>query len=152
LYAYNLDMPKQTFLNLTDKKRNQLVATALKEFADRDYNTASVSKIVERAGIAKGSFYQYFKDKQDLYLYLVAIASQKMLDFIAQTPPPDPDADFFETLRWQMAASVKVAVKFPMHSKLLRRAYSSPLPFRDRLLEKAKEIREDHFHTMVASA
>lgn len=145
-------MPKQTFLNLPDEKRKALLEIALDEFANNDYNTASVSKIVEKAGIAKGSVYQYFEDKQDLFLYLLDYANQEMLSAIQGTPPPDPNADFFETLRWQMSVTVQAAMKYPVHSKLARRAYSSPLPFHDAILEKAKKIRQEHFQAMVARA
>lgn len=145
-------MPKPTFLNLPEEKRKAFVEIALEEFASNDYNTASVSKIVEKAGIAKGSVYQYFEDKQDLFLYLLDVANQEMMAHIMQTPPPDPDADFFETLRWQMAVTVQTANRLPLHSKLARRAYTSPLPFRDAIFEKGKQIREEHFQAMVAQA
>jgi AcrR family transcriptional regulator len=145
-------MPKQTFLNLPEEKRKAFLEISLEEFADNDYNTASVSKIVEKAGIAKGSVYQYFDDKQDLFLYLLDVANQEMMSVIQQTPPPDPNADFFETLRWQMSVSVQASLKYPIHSKLARRAYSSPLPFRDTILEKAKKVREEHFEQLVARA
>lgn len=145
-------MPKQTFLNLPEEKRKAFIEIALDEFANNDYNTASVSKIVEKAGIAKGSVYQYFEDKQDLFLYLLDYANQEMLSAIQGTPPPDSNADFFETLRWQMSVTVQAAMKYPVHSKLARRAYSSPLPFHDAILEKAKKIRQEHFQAMVARA
>lgn len=145
-------MPKQTFLNLPDEKRKSFLEIALEEFANNDYNTASVSKIVEKAGIAKGSVYQYFDDKQDLFLYLLDYANQGMMSVIQGTPPPDPNADFFETLRWQMSVTVQAAIKYPVHSKLARRAYSSPLPFHDTILEKAKKVRQEHFQAMVARA
>lgn len=145
-------MPKQTFLNLPEEKRKALLEIALDEFANNDYNTASVSKIVEKAGIAKGSVYQYFEDKQDLFLYLLDYANQEMMSAIQGTPPPDSNADFFETLRWQMSVTVQAAMKYPVHSKLARRAYSSPLPFHDAILEKAKKIRQEHFQAMVARA
>jgi AcrR family transcriptional regulator len=145
-------MPKQTFLNLPEKKRRAFIDIALDEFANNDYNTASVSKIVEKAGIAKGSVYQYFEDKQDLFMYLLDHANHEMMGVIQQTPPPDPNADFFETLRWQMSVTVQAAIKLPVHSKLARKAYSSPLPFRDTILEKAKKIREEHFRAIVARA
>lgn len=145
-------MPKQTFLNLPEEKRKAFTDIALDEFADNDYNTASVSKIVEKAGIAKGSVYQYFDDKQDLFLYLLEHANQEMLGVIQQTPPPDPNADFFETLRWQMSVSVQASLKYPVHSKLARRAYTSPLPFHDTILEKAKKVRQEHFQALVARA
>ena len=145
-------MPKQTFLNLPEEKRRAFTEIALDEFAENDYNTASVSKIVEKAGIAKGSLYQYFEDKQDLFMYLLDVANQEMMGVIQQSPPPNPDADFFETLRWQMSASVQTSLKYPVHSKLARRAYTSPLPFREALLEKAKKLRQDHFQVLVAQA
>lgn len=145
-------MPKQTFLNLPEEKRKAFIDIALDEFAHNDYNTASVSKIVEKAGIAKGSVYQYFEDKQDLFMYLLDVANQEMMGVIQQAPLPDPDADFFETLRWQMSAAVRASVKFPIHSKLARRAYSSPLPFRDTILEKTKKVREEHFQGLVGRA
>ena len=145
-------MPKQTFLNLPEDKRKAFIDIALDEFAENDYNTASVSKIVEKAGIAKGSLYQYFEDKQDLFMYLLDVANQEMMGVIQQSPPPNPDADFFETLRWQMSASVLASLKYPVHSKLARRAYTSPLPFRDTILEKAKKVREEHFQKLVTQA
>lgn len=145
-------MPKPTFLNLPEEKRNAFLEIALEEFANNDYNSASISKIVEKAGIAKGSVYQYFEDKQDLFLYLLDHANREMMGVIQQSPPPDPNADFFATLRWQMSATVQAAIRLPIHSQLARRAYSSPLPFRDAVLEKAKKVRAEHFHEMVARA
>jgi AcrR family transcriptional regulator len=145
-------MPKQTFLNLPEEKRKAFIEIALAEFADNDYNTASVSKIVEKAGISKGSVYQYFEDKQDLFMYLLDFANHEMMGVIQQTPPLHPNADFFETLRWQMSVTVQASMKYPVHSKLARRAYTSPLPFRDTILEKAKKVRDEHFQALVARA
>ena len=145
-------MPKPTFLNLPEEKRQAFLKIALAEFADNDYNSASVSKIVERAGIAKGSLYQYFEDKQDLFLYLLEISNQEMLQAIRQLPPPDPNAGFFETLRWQMSITVRTAVQYPVQSQLARRAYTSPLPFRDKMLEQARTVRSEHFGAMVKKA
>ena len=145
-------MPKQTFLNLPEEKRRAFIEIALSEFAGNDYNTASVSKIVEKAGIAKGSVYQYFSDKQDLFMYLLDVSNQEMMGVIRQTPPPDPNAGFFELLRWQMSVSVQASLKYPVHSKLARRAYTSPLPFRDTILEKARKVREQHFQELVTRA
>jgi AcrR family transcriptional regulator len=145
-------MPKPTFLNLSDEKRRAFLKIALAEFADNDYNSASVSKIVEKAGIAKGSLYQYFEDKQDLFLYLLEVSNQELLDAIRQSPPPDPQAGFFETLRWQMSITVRTAVQYPTQSSLARRAYTSPLPFRDKMLEQARKVRSEHFEAMVRKA
>jgi AcrR family transcriptional regulator len=81
--AYNTDMPKATFHNLPEEKRSTIVHIAMKEFARYDYKRASLSRIVEKAGIAKGSMYQYFADKRDLYLYLINLASDEKLSHIS---------------------------------------------------------------------
>lgn len=64
-------MPKPTFLNLPDEKRTRITELALDEFSTYPYRQASLSRIVSRAGIAKGSMYQYFENKLDLYRWLV---------------------------------------------------------------------------------
>lgn len=145
-------MPKQTFLNLPKEKQSSFIEIALLEFAQNDYNTASVSKIVEKAGIAKGSVYQYFDDKRDLFMYLVDVSNRSMLEFVTQTQPSIPPKDFFETLRWQMSATIRASLKYPVHSKLLRRAYAAPLPFHDEIFDNARKIREEHFQAMIKEA
>lgn len=64
-------MPKQTFFNLPEEKRRRIVDCAVGEFAEHGYNMASISRMVAAAGIAKGSFYQYFEDKEDLYAHVI---------------------------------------------------------------------------------
>jgi AcrR family transcriptional regulator len=64
-------MPTATFFALPDERRARLVDEAITEFAERSYAEASLSQIVRRAGIAKGSLYQYFEDKLDLYRWLL---------------------------------------------------------------------------------
>lgn len=64
-------MPKQTFLNLPTGRKARLVDCAIDEFSGRSFNEASLSRIVVHAKIAKGSVYQYFEDKLDLYEWLI---------------------------------------------------------------------------------
>lgn len=64
-------MPKQTFFNLPAEKRERLIERALVEFASHSYSDASLSGILADVGIAKGSLYQYFDGKLDLYRWLL---------------------------------------------------------------------------------
>ncbi len=64
-------MPKSTFFALPAERRNRLVRAAIVEFSDRSYAEASLSQIARRTQIPKGSFYQYFEDKLDLYRWLI---------------------------------------------------------------------------------
>ncbi len=72
-------MPRQTFFNLKEEKRGKIENAAIKEFASFGFHGAGLNSIVREAGIAKGSFYQYFEDLEDLFLHLtVTLARQKM--------------------------------------------------------------------------
>lgn len=64
-------MPTSTFFALPAERRDRLVHEAITEFSDRTYAEASLSQIAQRSRIPKGSFYQYFEDKLDLYRWLV---------------------------------------------------------------------------------
>lgn len=64
-------MPKPTFFRLPEAKQKRLMDAANKEFARAPFNDASISHIIKDAGIPRGSYYQYFDDKADLYFYLL---------------------------------------------------------------------------------
>ncbi len=64
-------LPKQTFFNLPEHKRKTLIEAAEKEFIRVPLFEASIANIIKTAGIPRGSFYQYFEDKEDLYFYLL---------------------------------------------------------------------------------
>jgi AcrR family transcriptional regulator len=65
-------MPTSTFHALAPDRRERLVREAIVEFSDRTYTEASLSLIGRRANIPKGSLYQYFEDKLDLYRWLLS--------------------------------------------------------------------------------
>ncbi|MCL1838438.1 MAG: TetR/AcrR family transcriptional regulator [Propionibacteriaceae bacterium] len=72
-------MPKQTFFNLPKTKREVIEQAALDEFAEYGFDNSNMNRIVGASGISKGSFYQYFDDKKDLYYHLIdTIVTQKM--------------------------------------------------------------------------
>lgn len=63
-------MPKPTFFRLPEEKRARLLSAAWGEFTRASLSEASISRIIEAAKIPRGSFYQYFEDKDDLFFYL----------------------------------------------------------------------------------
>lgn len=54
------------------QKRTSLLETAFGLFTSRGIHNTSISDIVESAGVAKGTFYLYFKDKYDIRNKLIA--------------------------------------------------------------------------------
>lgn len=64
-------MPTPTFFRLPAEKRETLLRAARAEFSRVSFAGASINKIVQAAGISRGSFYLYFSDKADLFRHLV---------------------------------------------------------------------------------
>jgi len=92
-------MPNKTFFNLSDEKRCRIVDAALQEFAAHSFNEASINRIIKNADIPKGSFYQYFKNKEDLYLYFLDEVSKEFTDPLLHEKEMYPDANFFEVIQ-----------------------------------------------------
>ena len=63
-------MCKETFLRLPEEKRARFLDAAWEEFTCVSFAEASVNQIVRRAGVPRGSFYQYFEGKEDLFAHL----------------------------------------------------------------------------------
>ena len=64
-------MIKQTFYNLPEQKRQRVINAVIDEFADTENDKVSINRIVQKANISRGSFYQYFDDKLDLVEVLI---------------------------------------------------------------------------------
>ena len=70
-------MPKQTFFNLTQDKKDSLLEACKFEFSRAPLHEASISNIIKRCGVSRGSFYQYFEDKEDAFYYLLKKHSEE---------------------------------------------------------------------------
>ena len=66
-------MPKNTFLNLSKEKQDKIINAAIEELKIRNYKEITIDNIVLKSSISKGSFYQYFINKDDLYKYIFSI-------------------------------------------------------------------------------
>ncbi|KQL18332.1 TetR/AcrR family transcriptional regulator [Cytobacillus solani] len=64
-------MPTPTFFNLSENKKILIIESAVDEFFEKGYEKMSIAKMIDKAKIPRGSFYQYFEDKQDLYTFII---------------------------------------------------------------------------------
>ena len=59
-------MPTNTFFHLPKEKQNRLIHAIRQEFSRVPFEQISINQIIHNANISRGSFYQYFYNKQDL--------------------------------------------------------------------------------------
>ncbi len=162
-------MPKETFFNLPADKRAKICRVAVAEFARYSYDSASINRIVAQAGIAKGSFYQYFEDKKELFLYLLGLAAEEKANYMSPIVSNPSEHDFFTLLRELYISGIRFAVEHPEYAEIgkqLLRNRDAPIykevmadnlpaayDFFETLLETAKlrgEVRADIDSKMFA--
>ena len=74
---------KETISKIEDKKqlkRDSLLSSAYSLFIRKGINDTSISDITENAGVAKGTFYLYFKDKWDIHEKVIIEKAHLLFD------------------------------------------------------------------------
>ena len=64
----------------SEQKKKLILKVATEVFAERGFNETTVSQIAQKAKIAEGSIYHYFKNKEDL---LFSIPEERMENFLS---------------------------------------------------------------------
>lgn len=113
-------MPKKTFLNLAEEKQQRFIEAALEEFAHKEFQSASITAIVKTLRIAKGSVYQYFEDKLDLWLYLKQHAEQVKMGYVLSVKRENYSG-FWEYYRAMYENGVNFDLENPLCSLFLYR-------------------------------
>lgn len=111
-------MPRETFFNLPDDKRNLIISSAIQEFSDASYNAASINQICKKSNIAKGSFYQYFTDKLDLYVYIMTVAIEEKIRFFSAALAEFHTLTLSEQFRLLFRKGVEFARQYPQYAAL----------------------------------
>lgn len=124
-------MPLQTFFNLEINRKKEIIDAACEEFALNNYKTASVSNIVKKLGIAKGSFYRYFESKLDLYSYLIEVANKMRMEQLNILVVQNP-YNFFEILKENFRNKLQFDMEYPLLSGLM---YNVMLEFNNKEVE-----------------
>lgn len=111
-------MPTETFHRLPEEKRLRIIELAIEEFSTHGFVAASITRLVSRAGIAKGSFYQYFKDKADLYEWILydVVGRRKRESLQGLTIPEH--ADFWTTWGLLVMGGIRFGLENPRLSRL----------------------------------
>jgi AcrR family transcriptional regulator len=114
-------MPKQTFFNLPKEKRDTIINAAVNEFAEYGLENASTNRIVKASGIAKGSFYQYFEDKLDVFMYLLSVIEREKIEFFKGKHPPSHNMDTFQYFRWMVKTGIEFTSTYPHMTQAMSR-------------------------------
>ena len=146
-------MPKETFFNLPEEKRALISSVAIDEFANYSFDAASINRIVTSAGIAKGSFYQYFEDKRDLFLYIVDLVAEEKAKYVSPAMENPAELDFFTLLRELYITGIRFSEEHPQYAKIgheLFRQKSDPV--HKEVFESSMPVALSFFETILKNA
>ncbi len=129
-------MPKQTFFNLSESRQKMILDAALTEFGSRPFEYANISEIIRETGISRGSFYQYFDDKSDLFDYLLQMIGQAKADFYGSLFDFQKDMPFLDRLEALYIEGVRFSKTYPQYVNLSRQLIASADP---RVVEQQKQ-------------
>jgi len=131
-------LAKKTFLNLPEEKQKRIIDVAIQEFATKGYQKASINTMIGNLGIAKGSMYQYFDNKESLFRYIFEYGVRMVKDTIRLAEENvSPGQDTFTKIQVFFSSSIEFVKTYPLIFRLyLRTAFESDLPFKQELVKK----------------
>ncbi len=127
-------MPTKMFFELNDKKRSKIIEICIAEFSQYGYANSSTNRITQNASISKGSLFKYFRNKEELYFYILDMVTTELITDLktdVATLPPDL---FERTIQYSESEFVWY-IKHPEKFRLIITAFSQA---DDRLRQKTE--------------
>ena len=95
----NMDKRQERKERITDQRKQQILDAALTVFSQHGFSEATIPEIAQEAGVAVGTIYNYYQNKRDLLVSLVArhIISEPFINLL-EHPLPSDDRGFLVSL------------------------------------------------------
>jgi AcrR family transcriptional regulator len=148
-----LVQPKQTFVNLPPEKRDNIVRAAVAEFAEQGYQRASLNNIVKQLGISKGSLYQYFDNKEALFLHVFDHFTQQVKRYVKASAADNGRDDFFGVARQVLLAGIAFIDNHPEYFQVyLKVLFERDVPRREELVARVRLFSLEYFGPLADRA
>ena len=147
------DPALHTFRHLPADKQERVLNAALVEFADQGYHQASLNRLVAQAGIAKGSLYQYFPNKEGIFRHVFQIALNLVRRTLVEVKVTTQDENLFTRLEKSLKAGVRFLKEHPrIFSLYLKIQFDRQLPFREEFLAAVRRHAGEYFDSLIRQA
>jgi AcrR family transcriptional regulator len=115
-------MVRPRFAKLPSAQQQAILSAAIDEFAAHGFHDASLNRVIDAAGISKGSMYYYFDSKEDLYTHVTRVELKRLFEAIGPFSIPtdtEPDA-FWSTLEDYYLRLMTALTDSPQLAALIR--------------------------------
>jgi TetR/AcrR family transcriptional regulator len=138
------------FDQLPTEKQARIVDASVAEFSNRDYETASMNIVVERAGIAKGSLFNYFKTKSLLYDHIYKLALGEVKAYLRKVRDETAGLPFEIRLTGIVNSGVQFITEHPRLAKIyFRLIYSTDSPNRQKIVSELQNLSNDYLGKII---
>ena len=114
----------ESFEKLSEEKRETILNICMDSFIQNGYTLANTVDIAKACGIAKGSLFHYFGNKKSLFLYIVKLSIERVMDETRAALSQINDKGYFDRVRKSAAIKMALPMKYPKETNLLTRAFS----------------------------
>ncbi len=116
-------MPTKMFFELNDEKRSKIVEICIAEFSQYGYANSSTNRITQNASISKGSLFKYFRNKEELYFYILDMVTTELITDLKTDVAALPPDLFERTIQYSELEFVWY-IKHPEKFQLIITAFS----------------------------
>lgn len=128
------------FMSLDSEKQDRIINAAIKEFAQKGYDSASTNEIVKEAGISKGLLFHYFQSKKQLFFFLFDYCYNHVADEFYKKVDLT-ERDFFKRIRQSVHIKMDLQTKYPEILTFIQEAFMQDSPeIKDEFDKKKQEL------------
>ena len=141
-------MPKPTLDLIAPEKRERLLCEAARLFAERGFESADMAELARRASVAKGSIYNYFENKEDLYLHVCrdGLTRSRRAVFSGL----DPSWDIYRQVEHIFFRGARFAREHPEYVRLYLNVSAAGMErFAEQLSMEVEKPTADHLKELI---
>lgn len=140
----------KSFSRLSPDKQNRILDASIKEFSEKGFQIASMNRVVNSAGIAKGSLFNYFKTKSSLFIYVYGLALDNVKDYLRTVKDKTKNDPFFTRLEKIMYAGVDFIQDHPRLARIyFRILYTSDSPHSREILIELRKLSARYLSDLI---
>jgi AcrR family transcriptional regulator len=139
-----------TFAKLPPEKRERILDAAIDEFSRWGYDKSSINRMVDRLGIAKGSIFQYFGSKKNLYFHIFSHGVSLVKRTLKAVKAETDSEEFFVRLAKSLQAGIHFIQRYPrIYQIYLKMLFQEDFPFRADLLRTIRLFSMDYLRPII---
>jgi len=139
-----------TFAKLPPEKQERILDVAIDEFSRWGYDKSSINRMVDRLGIAKGSIFQYFGSKKNLYFHIFSHGVRLVKRSLKAVKAETDREEFFVRLAKSLQAGIHFIQRYPrIYQIYLKMLFQEDFSYRADLLRTIRLFSMDYLRPII---